>query len=262
MSDQMELNGSYVHPHWRLTLDGLGLSTMKDWLALDKTLVDEPNQRGRGVSQVFRASVIGAEGEPVTVYIKHQRNYVRRSVLHPVSGQTTLYQEYRALMRCWQAGVPVAEPLFFAVNSQGGNHEAMLVSINLAGFQSLDQIDLGALSPGRRFTLIRDVASVVRLLHERGLVHQNLYPKHIFVAWSEKQQRYDVRFIDMERCRPHYQRWQPRLRDLETLARRAKGFSARDRVRFLRAYLDRPLADSDGRSLVARMERKFKLRSA
>lgn len=158
----MELNGSYIHPHWRLMLAGLGLNTMKDWLALDKTLVDEPNQRGRGISQVFRASVIGAEGEPVTVYIKHQRNYVRRSVLHPVSGQTTLYQEYRALMR----------------------------------------------------------------------------------------------------CRPHYRRWQPRFRDLETLARRASALSARDRLRFLSAYLARPLADSEGRSLMARMERKFKLRGA
>jgi tRNA A-37 threonylcarbamoyl transferase component Bud32 len=262
MSNPMELNGNYIHPHWRLTLNGLGLNTIADWLALDKTLVDEPNQRGRGISQVFQASVVGAGGEPVTVYIKHQRNYVRRSVLHPITGQATLYQEYRALMRCWQAGVPVAEPLFFAVNSQGGSHEAMLVSLNLAGFQSLDQIDLGALSPRRRFALIRDVAAVVRLLHERGLVHQNLYPKHIFVVWCEKQQCYDARFIDMERCRPHHQRWQPRLRDLETLARRAKGFSARDRVRFLRAYLARSLADSEGRSLMARMERKFKLRSA
>ena len=131
----MELNGNYIHPHWRLTLNGLGLNTIADWLALDKTLVDEPNQRGRGISQVFQANVVGAGGEPVTVYIKHQRNYVRRTVLHPITGQATLYQEYIALMRCWQAGVPVAEPLFFAVNSQGGNHEAMLVSINLAGFQ-------------------------------------------------------------------------------------------------------------------------------
>lgn len=257
----MELNGSYMHPHWRLTLDGLGLNTIADWLALDRTLVDEPNQRGSGISQVFRASVEGEEG-PATVFIKHQRNYVRRSVRHPITGQATLYQEYKALMRCWQAGVPVAEPLFFAVNSQGGNNEAMLVSLNLSGFQSLDQVDLETLPPARRFALIHDVAAVVRLLHERGLVHQNLYPKHIFVAWSESQQRYDARFIDMERCRPHLGRWQPRLRDLETLARRAKGFSARDRVRFLRAYLARPLADSEGRSLMARMERKFKLRSA
>jgi len=258
----MDLNGSYFHPHWRLPLTGHGLNTVADWLALDKTLVDEPNQRGRGISQVFRASVVGPEGDTATVFIKYQRNYVRRSVLHPVSGQATLYQEYKALMRCWQAGVPVAEPIFFAANSSGGNNEAMLVSLNLAGFESLDQVDLEALPAARRFTLVRDVAAVVRLLHERGLVHQNLYPKHIFVAWSDKQQRYDVRFIDMERCRPHYQRWRPRIRDLETLARRAKGFSARDRVRFFRAYLGRPVADKDGRSLLARLERKFKFRGA
>lgn len=249
----MELKAGYLHPHWRLILEGNGLSSMADWLALDKGLVDEPNHRGKGVSEVFQAQIPGLSEDTVTVYIKHQRNYVRRSVMHPLAGQLTLYQEFKALMRCWQAGVPVAEPLFFASSANKGGSEAMLVSLNLDGFNSLDLIELDSLPAGRRPILIRDVAAAVRLLHKKGLVHQNLYPKHIFVSWCERQMRYDVRFIDMERCRPHYQRWQPRLRDLDTLARRARHFSARDGIRFLRTYLEQPLAQGKGRSLVSRL---------
>ena len=252
------MKASYFHPHWRLALQGHGLKTISDWLALDKTLIDEPNHRGRGISQVFRARVSDPWGGEATVYIKHQRNYVRRSLLHPLSGQATLYQEYKALMGCWQAGVPVAEPLFFAASNLNGDREAMLVSLDLAGFQSLDQVALDQLSTARRFALIRDVAAVVRLLHERGLVHQNLYPKHVFVSWSEAMQRFDARFIDMERCRPHYHAWRPRLRDLDSLARRSEGFSARDKIRFLHHYMVQPKLGTQGRSLLGRLERKSK----
>lgn len=254
----MELNASYVHPHWRVTLQDSGLNAMSDWLALDRTLVDEPNRRGKGISEVFQANITGPDHHEVTVYIKYQRNYQRRSLLHPLVGQSTLYQEYKALMRCWQAGVPVAEPLFFAASTEGEDRQAMLVSLDLKGFESLDRIDPGSLEEGRRQVLIHDVAATVRLLHEKGLVHQNLYPKHIFTAWHEQQQRYDVRFIDMERCRPHYQRWRPRLRDLDTLARRAKHFSALDRARFLRTYLGSPLSQGKGRFVVSRLSRHLK----
>ena len=237
---ETELSASYFHPHWRQALQGCGLTTIEDWLALDRTLVDKPNRRGRGLSQVFSAVVTDPDGIEKRVYIKHQRNYVRRSVRHPFRGQATLYQEYKAMMRCWQMGVPVVEPLFFSANNVSGDREAMLVSL------------------GRRLALIRDVAAAVRLLHEQGLAHQNLYPKHVFVAWSELLQRYDARFIDLERCRPHYQHWRPRVRDLESLARRTKGLSDRDKLRFLREYLAQPLGGAAGRSLLDRLERKFK----
>ncbi|WP_290519599.1 lipopolysaccharide kinase InaA family protein [Alcanivorax sp.] len=255
---ETELSASYVHPHWRQALQGCGLTTIDDWLALDRTLVDKPNRRGRGLSQVFSAVVTDPDGVEKRVYIKHQRNYVRRSVRHPFRGQATLYQEYKAMMRCWQMGVPVVEPLFFSANNVSGDREAMLVSLGLENFQSLDRAPLHQLPLGRRLALIRDVAAAVRLLHEQGLAHQNLYPKHVFVAWSELLQRYDARFIDLERCRPHYQHWRPRVRDLESLARRTKGLSDRDRLRFLREYLAQPLGGAAGRSLLDRLERKFK----
>lgn len=252
------MSASYFHPHWRQTLQGRGLKTIDDWLVLDRTLVDEPNRRGRGLSQVFSAVVSDPSGAEKTVYIKHQRNYVRRSLWHPLRGEATLYQEYKAMMRCWQAGIPVVEPLFFTANHASGDKETMLVSLGLEGFQSLDRVPLDQLPLARRFTLIRDVAAAVRLLHAQGLAHHNLCPKHVFVAWSDLLQRYDARFIDLERCRPHYQYWRSQVRDLESLARRAKGVSGRDRVRFLREYLSQPIGGDAGRSLLFRLERKFK----
>lgn len=255
---ETELSASYFHPHWRQALQGCGLTTIDDWLALDRTLVDKPNRRGGGLSQVFSAVVSDSSGAEQKVYIKHQRNYVRRSLRHPLRGEATLHQEFKAMMRCWQAGVPVVEPLFFSANHASGDKETMLVTLGLESFQSLDSVLLNQLPLARRFTLIRDVAAAVRLLHEQGLAHQNLYPKHVFVAWSELLQRYDARFIDLERCRPRYQNWRPRVRDLDSLARRSKGVSGRDRVRFLREYLAQPVGGAPGRALLGRLERKFK----
>ena len=62
----MELNASYVHPHWRVTLQDSGLNAMSDWLALDRTLVDEPNRRGKGISEVFQANITGPDHHEVT----------------------------------------------------------------------------------------------------------------------------------------------------------------------------------------------------
>ena len=72
-------------------------------------------------------------------------------------------------------------------------------------------------------------------MHEARFQHNCLYPKHILIK-PEPPTKADVRLIDLEKARRRVNRKAAILRDLDTLNRRATGFSQTDRLRFLMAY--------------------------
>ncbi|MBF1801094.1 lipopolysaccharide kinase InaA family protein [Alloalcanivorax profundimaris] len=248
---------SFIASDWRTVLLTLGLNDLDAWWTLpDAELVDEPNRRYGGEMSVYRVRLADAEGHPHSLYIKRQCDQLRRSVVHPLHGEPTLVKEFRALVDCLKQGVPVARPLFFESRMAADGHcYTVLVSLGLDGFESLDRLDLKALSRVRRWRLLQDVAEALRYMHSRGMAHGTLYPKHIFVAWRPSLGRFDVRFIDLEKAR-HSAGAAHRLRDMESLSRRSQGVSLRDRLRFLRAYLGRPRLKADDRRLLRQLAPK------
>ncbi|ERS10167.1 lipopolysaccharide kinase InaA family protein [Alloalcanivorax xenomutans] len=257
----MRVPRKYIDPDWRPALIGWRLDYAAAWLALpDKALVDEPNLRYGGSMHVYRLQMDDGTGLRHNLYIKCQCNQRRRSLRHPVRGRATLETEFRALSACLKKGVPVARPVFFDhfVDDNGDEHY-VLVSLGLDGFQSLDQIDMPALPLERRWRLLEDVGMTLRFMHLRGFAHRNLYPKHVFVAWRPALERFDVRFIDLEKTHL-FTGFRHLFRDLESLARRSKNVSRRDQLRFLKYYLDTGHLSEDGKILARWLARKLHYR--
>jgi len=82
----------------------------------------------------------------------------------------------------------------------------------------------------------------LRALHNAGIEHRCLYPRHIFIAekaTADSTLNDRIRLIDLEKgTRIFFDR--SRARDLETLHRRTQksgGPSRTDRLRFILAYL-------------------------
>lgn len=199
--------------------------------------VDDPNLDRGGWSRVGRIELTPSDGgEPTGFYLKRQSNHLSRSLRHPL-GEPTFAREFRAIQRLQQAGIPTVEPVYFAQRSMAGERQAILITRALDGYRSLDEWyrQWPDLSTGERSELTRATARLVSQLHEARLIHNSLYPKHVFVRLDDECS--DARLIDLETTRIGWRGWQDRIRDLETLHRRSSAPSDSERLLFLRHYL-------------------------
>jgi heptose I phosphotransferase len=90
--------------------------------------------------------------------------------------------------------------------------------------------------------LVEAIARVARTMHQAGMHHQDFYAGHLMLPTGSPA----VHVIDLGRvreCRRLGKRWI--IKDLAQLDYSARFFSQGDRLRFLRAYLGRPLAPQD-----------------
>ena len=223
--------------------------------------VDDTNHRGRGWSQVGRIGFLptAAASSPIAAFLKRQQHYRARTVRHPIRGIATLRREFQMLGRVSAAGVGVAEPLFFAEQS---DERAVLVVEALQGYVSLDEyggayVDnktgSGSVRAQRR-QVAESVARLVRQLHDLGVCHGCLYPKHLF--WHSGTG--DIRLIDWEKARYSLRRQRSMLRDLDSLNRHAEGWSRRERVLFLADYLGVTVGDPSLRQLWKKLLAKYR----
>lgn len=91
----------------------------------------------------------------------------------------------------------------------------------------------------RKRQLVRDVAALVRTLHERGVSHRDLKEQNILVR-EEASGRLSPLLLDLDGVRFICVGWRQRAREVARLARAFPDRSAlsdTDRVRFLHAYL-------------------------
>jgi heptose I phosphotransferase len=102
--------------------------------------------------------------------------------------------------------------------------------------------------------LIGELARITRDMHEAGLHHQDFYLNHLLIPHGCEPG--DIRVIDLGRVRQRHRlgnRWI--IKDLSQLDYSSQLLSCRDRLRFLRAYLGRPLTRQD-RGMIRRISRK------
>ncbi len=87
--------------------------------------------------------------------------------------------------------------------------------------------------------LVRDIATLVRRLHERGISHRDLKARNILVR-EDAPGRFQPLLLDLDGVRLGRVGWRRRARDLARLARAipdGSGVTRTDRVRFLHFYL-------------------------
>jgi heptose I phosphotransferase len=101
--------------------------------------------------------------------------------------------------------------------------------------------------------IIREVAEVARRMHSAGLHHQDFYAGHILLPHDASRGIHILDLGRVRRCRRLGRIWI--VKDLAQLNYSAHWFTAADRLRFLHAYLGRPLQPSD-RALLRSIARK------
>lgn len=224
-----------IHPDYRHALEQAGLADFETIMAC---------QHVQWVGRHSRRDVvrlgIQVGDERRQIYLK--RDYRPRfkdlfaGLLNGWGWATKALWEWRAIHALRAAGIGCAEPI--------GMGQRGLVRprgfLILAEFP--DAIPLGealnSASLADRRLLIAALAGEVARLHDAGFDQPDLYAKHVWVARREGD--WQILLLDFQRTRHRrFVDWRHRLRDLaalnSTLANDVA--STRDRLRFLRRYL-------------------------
>lgn len=215
----------------RALLEHHGLASFDALWALQLAAVDEPNTERGGYSSVSRLELDGQ-----AYYLKRQTNHLTRSLAHPF-GEPTFARELRNIQRYRELGIPALEAAFFAERKSSGEYRAILLTRALDGWTDLYEL-LGCwqtLSPAQANAIIQACAKLAARLHSAGQLHGCFYPKHIFLR--HQGEHYEACLIDLEKTRPQWFGRRDRIKDLETLLRRADRWSEEQVRLFLQSYL-------------------------
>jgi|SRR5690606_21099083 len=232
-----------------------GLDSFEALWQIEAELVDEPNAARGGRSSVGRLELEDANGRSHVFYLKRQANYLIRHLRRPL-GQTTAGREFFNIQRFAQLGIPALDAACFGERRQGRYRQALLLTRGLEGYRPLDSWfeDWPTLGYRLQSDLLIAAASLVKRLHSQGIVHNCLYPKHIFLR--QRDDGIGARFIDLEKCRAHiFSPW-GRMRDLDALNRRSLAPRRTQRLRFMLLYLGKSRVDAEVRYWINRVERR------
>jgi heptose I phosphotransferase len=231
-----------------------GLTTFDSLMHFADVEVAKDLRRERVTARIVLKDAAGAHG----FYIKRHgpppwKEYIK-PLLHlqwPLLGAR---HEWNAILRFHEADIPTMTPVAFG---ESGRY-SFLVTEALDGCQKLSEWMQQHLRPGdgvdrpETRQLVAAVAQVARTMHRAGMHHQDFYAGHLMLPAESP----DVHVIDLGRVRERRRlgkRWI--IKDLAQLDYSARFFSQGDRLRFLRAYLGRPLEPRD-RGLIRQVRSK------
>jgi heptose I phosphotransferase len=161
--------------------------------------------------------------------------------------------EWHALRRLTALGVPTLRPVAFGVRgSNPARQHSFLVTEELAPTVSLEDFcrdwPQHPPAPALKRALIRRVADMARRMHRGGVNHRDFYICHFLLHLdpAPSADHLQLSLIDLHRAQVRRQtprRW--RDKDLAALyfSTLDIGLTARDHLRFLRAYFARPLRE-------------------
>jgi hypothetical protein len=226
----------YMAPEWERVFAFNGLHSFEDFWKLEAKWFEEPNQRRGGWSGVARCELKLPEGGVRRVFLKRQENHTTRTWTHPWRGMSTFVREFQQILRYHAHGIPSLTPLYFASRRENGNLRAVLLTEELTGFRSLEEMSREWKTTPRaiRHAVIRAVANLLAQIHSHGLTHNCFYPKHVFLR-SRSPDEVEARVIDLEKTKRRPFGFDRNFRDMRRL--NAPAWGRTDRVRFFREYL-------------------------
>ncbi len=229
----------FIAAEWQRIFEFNGLRSFDDFWKLEAKWFEEPNQRRGGWSGVARCELKLPEGGTTRVFLKRQENHTTRTLAHPLRGMSTFVREFQQIVRYRECGIPSLTPLYFACRREDGNLRAILLTEELSGFRSLDEMarEWKEMPRAIRHAIINAVAQLLRQIHEHRLTHNCFYPKHVFLR-LDAQGRVEARVIDLEKTKRQFFGFDWNFRDMRRL--NIPGWSRTDRVRFFREYLRIP----------------------
>ena len=241
LSGQKDLHlKDYIHKDYAQCLAANRLNTFDQIWGYQQDWFEAPNKRRGGWSGVGRLELPTGNGT-LKVFLKRQEDHQRRNLRHPLTGEPTFASEFRSMMYLQKRGVPVPVPVFFGQRVIDGHTRVILMTKELVGFKSLDDLTKDLFSSGKASVsvqrqILRGVAATVKKLHAVGVVHRSLYPKHLFVCWPVEATP-EVAVIDLEKARVNWVTAMRTIYDLDSLNRRAACWSRTARMYFFLQYL-------------------------
>jgi hypothetical protein len=231
---------TFISPERKRLLDANQLGEFERWWECRSDWFEAPNNDRHGWSGVNRLLLNSADGEALVVFLKRQQNYVRRTFLHPFTGESTFACEFKTMLFLLKRGVPVPKPVFFQQRPSAEGLQAVLVTEELTNYQPLDEVILklsqtDANSRKVKRALIRSVAQALRKLHHARIQHRALYPKHLFINITDPENPETV-IIDLEKARIKLLPVMRTLQDLATLNRDLHHLSSTERLYFFKQY--------------------------
>ncbi|WP_373651346.1 lipopolysaccharide kinase InaA family protein [Schlesneria sp. DSM 10557] len=161
--------------------------------------------------------------------------------------------EWNAILAFHAARIPTMVPV--ALGESGSN--SFLVTESLENCEKLSRrfaVDSEwPVTLPERTQILRNVARLARQMHSEGMHHQDFYLGHLMQSRSQPELIHIIDLGRVQRQRPLAQRWI--VKDLAQLNFSAATASTRERLQFLKGYLDRPLKSSD-RRLISQIESK------
>lgn len=226
----------FVDPSWKKLLEHNHLLSFEQAWSCQAEWIETPNDDRGGWSGVSRMLLATPDGSEAVVFLKRQQNHARRTWRHPRNGELTFAREFAIIRHLQQHGIATPQPVLFAERREHGKQQAVLMTKELAGYQSLEDLagQVFAMPGACQRKLLRALAASVRSMHEAGIQHRSLYAKHLFV--KNQDGTYQVALIDFEKSRRSFV---PILRtyfDLVTLNYRTPHWSPRQRLYFFKQY--------------------------
>ena len=245
----------YMAAEWQRVFAFNGLHSFDDFWKLEAKWFEEPNQRRGGWSGVARCELKLPEGGATHVFLKRQENHTTRTLTHPWRGMSTFVREFQQILRYRAHGIPSLTPLYFASRRENGNLRAILLTEELMGFRSLEEVSRewkNLPSTNRRAT-ISAVAQLLAQIHSHGLTHNCFYPKHVFLRFHSPK-KVEARVIDLEKTKRRPFGFDRNFRDMRRL--NTPAWSRTDRVRFFREYLGLAKLTPDAKQTWRRIARR------
>lgn len=229
----------FIAKEWRQILAKQGLADFDTLWNLQLKPMDIPNEDRGGWSMVSLLALKLPDGHEKRLIIKRQQGHTSFTIRHPFRGISTFEKEFYNILRFKRLAIPTIEPVYYAQRRSPDGLQAVMITEYLEKYAPLNEFENTWKKYERphsteRNEVITAVASLINKLHSKGLQHNCLYPKHLFILQEEGKT--DVRLIDLEKTR-----WRPfgkgrKVRDLETLYRRTMEWSRTDRLRFFKTY--------------------------
>jgi len=230
----------YIEDRWESVLKLNKLDHFESLWGLEVGWFEEPNKRRGGWSGVSRISLKTENGGVVSLFLKRQENHNTKVWNSPFKGIPTFYKEFKNIQRFIAYGIPTVEPVYFGYRYVKGKSQSILVTKELEGFASLDAAiysreGLLMQNRERRKEMMVAIVDGMRKMHNYHFQHNCLYDKHIFVR--QVGNRWDVKFIDLEKLGRSFFQKSAVIRDLYTLTRHISGWRQSDKLKFFKIYM-------------------------
>jgi hypothetical protein len=251
---------NFISPQCESFLKANKLISFDDLWNRNEDWFEPPNvtRSGAGWSGVVRIDINGK-----SFFLKRQENYLALSYKYPFR-LSVAENEYSNITTFDQYEIPSLEVVACLTRLKDGKRQSLIMTTALDGYIDLDTLSKALLSArmtiNAKRVVLKSLAKLIRLAHDNGLFHGNLYPNHLFVAQdlvngSSVKVATPCRFIDMERAGKAFPRKRKQLRDIETLDRRTANWSKSDRLYFLLNYLNLEACDQSVRDYLLRLSK-------